>query len=243
MEKPQAGSQETKLSAGDGFIGMLNVLVDPKATARRVPAPLSWLWPVIALSIIYVVFGYLIVPYALTLADARMAQVSMPPEQMERARNIAHLVTQFTIPATPLFVTGFLALFAWLVGLAGSLAGMRAKFRDVFSLMAACALIPALQYIANYIVIRAKGDELTSQEQMTPPFGLDLLFPNVHGTLLALLNFFSIFEIWYLIVLTFGLAYLTKVSLGKAFFAITPAWVIPLFLRLVQAMFQGSAGG
>jgi hypothetical protein len=222
---------------------MLNVFVDPKTTARRVPAPLSWLWPAMALSVIYVVVGYLIVPCALTLADVRMAQAGMPPEQMERARNIAHLVTQITIPATPLFVTGFLALFAWLAGLAGSLPGMRANFRDVFSLMAACALIPAPQYIASYIVIRAKGDELTSQEQMTPPFGLDLLFQNAHGTLLALLNFFSIFEIWYLIVLTVGLACLTKVSVGKAFFAITPAWVIPLLLRLVQALFQGNAGG
>jgi maltodextrin utilization protein YvdJ len=142
----------------------------------------------------------------------------------------------------PLFVIGFGALFAWLVGLVGSMLGMRSKFRDVFSLMAACALIPALQAIATYIVIRAKGEEITSQEQLTPPFGLDIFLQNVHGALLAILNYFSIFQIWYLIVLTFGLAYLTKSSKGKAFAALTPAWLLPLFLKIVQSMFQGSTG-
>jgi hypothetical protein len=43
-----------------------------------------------------------------------------------------------------------------------------------------------------------------------------------------------------LIVLTFALAYLGKSSKGKAFFAITPAWVLPLLLRVVTAMFQGN---
>lgn len=244
MAEPSLGVQqkpnEPKLSIGDGIVGMLNVFVDPKATAARVPAPFSWIWPVIVTSIIYIVFGYLMLPYTLALIDLRMSQQNTPPEQMERVRNITHMVTQFTVPATPLFVIALLALFAWLVGLFGSMIGMRSKFRDVFSLMAACSLIPSLQYIANYIVIRAKGDEITSQEQLTAPFGLDIIFQNVHGPLLALLNFFSIFQIWNLIVLTIGLAYLTKSTKGKAFAAITPAWLLPLFLRIVQAMLQPS---
>lgn len=242
MEAPKATLEQPKLSVGDGILGMLNIFVDPKATAKRVPAPLSWLWPVITLSIIYGVFGYLMVPYALQLAYARMAQANVPPEQVERARSIAQVVTRFTVPGTPLFVIALLALFAWLVGVVGSMAGLRTKFRDVFSLMSAASLIPALQYIAAYVVIHAKGDDITSQEQLTPPFGLDIFLQNIHGGLLALVNFFSIFEIWYLIVLTFGLAYLAKTSKGKAFFAITPVWLLPLIIRVVQGMLQNNAG-
>jgi hypothetical protein len=136
----------------------------------------------------------------------------------------------------------FIALFAWLVTVTGSMVGVRAKFRDVFSLMSACSLILALQYIAGYIVLRAKGDEIQSQEQLTPPFGLDILFQNVHGPLLALLNYFSIFQIWYLVVFTVGLAALTKSTKGQAFAAITPAWLLPLLLRMLQAMLQGGTG-
>jgi len=247
VEEQKAGIAEQKLRVGDGLIGMLNAFVDPAGLAKRVPAPLSWLWPIITLSIIYIVFGYLMLPYTLALVDLRMSQQmsqnNAPVEQIERARSITHTITQFSVPATPLIVIGLLALFAWLVSAMASMAGLRAKFRDIFSLMSACALIPSLQYIATYIVVHAKGDEITVQEQLTPPFGLDIFLQDIHGALFALVNFFSIFEIWYLIVLTFGLAYLGKSTKGKAFFAITPAWVLPLVLRIVQAMVQGNAGG
>jgi hypothetical protein len=100
-------------------------------------------------------------------------------------------------------------------------------------------LILSLQTVAAYIVLRAKGDEITSTEQLTPPFGLDIFLQDIHGALFALLNFFSIFEVWYLVVLTFALAHLAKTTKGKAFFAITPAWLLTLVFRVVQAMVQG----
>jgi Yip1 domain len=238
---------EEQQGAASGLVGMFSVFIDPAGTAKRVPAKLSWLWPVITISIIYVVFGYLMLPYTIQMIDARlnqaMAQQGTPPERMEAARNITLMITKVAFAFTPVIIIGFLALFAWLVTVTGSMVGLRAKFRDTFSLMAACSLIPALQYIAGYIVIHTKGDEVTSQEQLTPPFGLDIFLQNVHGPLLALLNYFSIFQIWYLVVFTIGLAALAKSSKGKAFAAITPAWVLPLILRMIQAALQGATGG
>jgi hypothetical protein len=238
--------EEKKLTVGDGFIGMLNVFVDPKTTANRVPAPLSWLWPLITLTIIYIVTGYLMLPYIMNLIDVRInqqiSQQNTPVEQAERARTVAHAIYQFYPLAIPVIVVVFILFFGWLVSAMASMAGLRTKFRDVFSLMAACSLIPALQSIATYIVLRAKGDEITSQDQLTPPFGLDIFLQNIHGGLLGLVNFFSIFQIWYLVVLTLALAYLGKSSKGKAFFAITPAWLLPLVIRVIQGMFQGGQG-
>jgi len=238
VENQKLGIQEQKLSVGDGFIGMLNAFVDPVGTAKRVPAPLSWIWPMIILCIVYITVGILTAPYAISIADAQIAQRGLSPEQVENARRITHIISQITPIATPVFVILFLALFAWLTVAIGSIAGLRAKFRDVFSLMASCGLIVALQSIATVIVVRTKGDEITSQDQLTPPFGLDIFLQNSHGPLLAIANFFSIFEIWYLVVLTIGLAALAKTTKGKAFFAISLTWVVPLLIRIVQAMFQ-----
>ena len=246
MEDQKLGVQEQKLSVGDGFVGMLNAFVDPAGLAKRVPAPLSWLWPVITLIVIYVVFGYLMLPYTLAVVDLsinqRVREQNIPIEQAQRAADITHKLYQFLPVASPVIFILFLLLFAWLVSAMASMAGLRTKFRDIFSLMAACQLIQVLQTVATYIVVHAKGDEITSQEQLTPPFGLDIFLQNIHGALYGLVNFFSIFDIWYLVVLTFALAYLGKSSKGKAFFAITPAWVLPLVIRVVQAMLQGPQG-
>lgn len=238
---------ETKGGAASGLIGMLNAFVDPKGTAKLVPAPYFWVWPVVTLAIIYGVFGYLMLPYTLQLIDARMndqfAQQNVPPERAETARRVAHMFSQFTFVLTPVSVIVILVLLAWLVTLTGSIVGLRAKFRNVFSLMAACSLITALQTIAVYIVVRVKGDAIQSQDQLTPPFGLDIFLQDIHGPLLAIVNFFSIFEIWYLVVLTVGLAALSKSSLGKAFGALTPAWLLPLLFRMLGAMFGGGGSG
>jgi hypothetical protein len=172
----------------------------------------------------------------------RVRDQNLPIEQAQRAAAITHAIYQFLPVAIPVIVILFMLLFAWMVSGMASMAGLRAKFRDIFSLMAACSLIPALQQIATYVVLHAKGDEITSQDQLTPPFGLDIFLQDIHGALLGFVNFFSIFEIWYLIVFTLGLAYLGKASKGKAFFAITPAWLIPLLIKVVQSMFQSSQG-
>jgi hypothetical protein len=236
---------EENPGVASGLVGMWNAFVDPMGLAKRVKAKLFWLWPLITICIVYIVMGYLMLPYTMQLVDfsmqQRAASQSIPPERMETARNMAHTFSQVGIAFTPVFVVGILALLAWLVVVTGSMVGLRAKFRDVFSLMAACSLITALQVIATYIVVRTKGDEIQSPEQLMAPFGADIFIQDVHGAMLAFLNFFSIFEIWYLVILGLSLAYLTGSSKSKAFIAITPAWLVPLLLAVVRAKFSPGA--
>ena len=221
-----------------GLVGMLNIFVDPAATARRVSAPLSWLWPLITISIIYVVFGYQMLPYTAGIANAAIAeratQQGLRPEQIERAQAAAHMISRVAVGFTPAFFIVMILILAWLVSVMGSVTGARSKFRDVFSLMAACSLITAFQYVAAFVVVRAKGDEVHSVEQLTPPFGLDIFFQDLHGAAFAVINFFSIFEIWYIVVLGVGFSYLAKCSKGKAFVTTAPAWIVQLLIRIIQ---------
>ena len=222
----------------DGLVGMVNVFVDPQTTAQRVPSKFSWVWPVVILVAGYVVISTLMLPYQAQLVDATLAQRNIPAEQQESARSMARLFGQVFAYAMPFLVVGFTALLAWLVKLTYSLMDIRPRFRDLFTMLAACSLIPLLQYVATYVVIRMKGDPIDNAEQMQPPFGLDIFLQGLHGPAFALVHFFSIFQIWYLIVLVFGLAYLTKSSKSQALFAITPVWSIPLVLTIIGAMFQ-----
>ena len=241
-----ASASAADTSVASGFTGMFNAFVDPAGLAKRVSAKLFWVWPIITVCIIYIVFSYLMLPYTMQLIDAkmseRMSQQGLPAERMETAKNMAHMFSYVGLAVTPIFVIGILALMAWLVTITGSMVSLRAKFRDVFSVMAACSLITALQVPATYVVLRSKGDEITSQEQMMVPFGLDIFMQGAHGPLLALVNFFSIFEIWYLVMLGLALAALAGSSKGKAFFAITPAWFIPLIFKIVGSLFSNVGG-
>ncbi len=230
---------ETAGGAADGLVGMLNVFVDPIATAKRVPARLSWLWPVIVLCAGYLVIGYLMMPYSLQMAEAKIASnPNLTGDQLERARSVSGMVVKVIGFIIPVFFMLFMLLFAALVKGMYSIMGVRTRFRDLFSLLAACGLIQLVQSIAIYIVLRVKGDPIQSQDQLTPPFGLDIFFQGAKGVPYAILNFFSIFEIWYLVVLIFGLAYLTGTTRSKTLIAITPVWLIPLVFKLIGAAFN-----
>ena len=72
----------------------------------------------------------------------------------------------------------------------------------------ATTLIGCLQYIATMSWSAPKATRSSTPEQLTPAFGLDIFIP-AHGILLAILNFFSIFEIWSLVIFGLALAALT----------------------------------
>jgi hypothetical protein len=227
-------------SAADGLIGLVNVFVDPQTTAQKVPSRLSWLWPVLVLVIGYTVITYLMMPYSMQMMEASIRQRNLPPEQLDQALAMGRTIGQGIAYATPIIGIGFTALFALLIKVVYSMMDVRPKFRDVFSMLAACSVIPLLQMAATYVVLRTKGDPVETPEQLQPSFGLDIFLQGIHGATFAFVHFFSIFQIWYLVVLVFGLAYLTKSTRMQALFAITPVWLIPLALAMIGGMFQKS---
>ena len=225
-------------AVGGGFFGLMNVFVDPARTVQLIPERWFWLWPVAIVSLLRMAIGYLMLPYTGQLVSARMAQQNVPADRLESGTRLAYLFSQIALALTPVFVVAGIALFAWLILVFCSMLGMRANFHDIFSLAAACTLITTLQYVAGYVVIRAKRDDIRSTEQLQPAFGLDIFTSDLHGPSLAILNFFSIFELWYIVVLGLGLALLTGSSKGKAFVAITPAWALPLLFAVVGSLFS-----
>jgi hypothetical protein len=227
-------------SAADGLIGLVNVFVDPQTTAQKVPSRLSWLWPVLVLVIGYTVITYLMMPYSMQMMETSIRQRNLPPEQLDQALAMGRTIGQGIAYATPILGIGFTALFALLIKVVYSMMDVRPKFRDVFSMLAACSVIPLLQMAATYVVLRTKGDPVETPEQLQPSFGLDIFLQGIHGATFAFVHFFSIFQIWYLVVLVFGLAYLTKSTRMQALFAITPVWLIPLALAMIGGMFQKS---
>jgi hypothetical protein len=72
--------------------------------------------------------------------------------------------------------------------------------------------------------------------ELLPPFGLDI-FVNVTGVLGSILGFFSIFQIWGIVILGLTYAHLAKVSKGKAFFATSPSWLLGLLGAIIGGFF------
>lgn len=226
-----------KASISDVVSGMLNAFIDPAAMAKQAVKKGFWIGPILLLSVVAVVFSLLTVPIAL-----QVIQMNPPPnlthEQFERAYPMMKTAYYGFSIGSPIIIVTLLLFSAWLVGVLSSIIGVQAKFSSIFALMSACSLISMLQIVASYIVLRLKGDDIQSAQELQPPLGLDIFFGGLKGVPYAILNFFSIFEIWFIVVLGLGLASLARTSKTKAFLAITPAWLVPLLLRMLGAALQ-----
>ena len=214
------------------------MFVDPEGTSKRVPAPYFWLWPLLLIALVSVVVGLQMGPISSRVAEIGFKQQNMTGEQLEQARSMTHTFTTAGAYFTPIIIGVFLLIIALLVGALYSVQGVKTRFRDMFSILAVCGMIQLVQSIAFLFVLRAKGDDITSAEQLRPSFGLDMFTPDLHGPALAILNFFSLFQIWYIVILVLTLAAFTGSSKTKAFVAATPAWVLPLLLAVLGSLFQ-----
>lgn len=215
---------------------MFNAFIDPAATAKAVPAPLFWLWPLLIVCAASIWFSMFVSP--LSIEIMRQNQAGLPADQVERALRGMEMFGKILPFVVPITIVGFTALLAALVMLTASMLSLKIRFRDIFALMCACGLINVLQIVASYFVLRAKAGELASMQQLQPPFGLDIFFSELKGPLYAILNYFSLFQVWYLIMLGLALAYFTRAPKGKAFAAITPAWLLPLIFKVIGSIFQ-----
>lgn len=227
--EPESGT------AKDDLIGLLNVFVDPASTAKQLHHKWFWVWPVLITSIVFLIVGFLLLPITLHVMEVDPATAS----RMGQIRDTVEKTQKIAVGFTPVFIVVKLLLLAGILMVTCTVMNIRANFRVLFNLVAACSLISMLQYIAAYIVLRAKTDDLTALHQLSPPFGLDIfLSENTSKVLLTIANFFSIFEIYYLIMLALCLAYLTGISKGKAFVAITPIWIFSLLFSVVASFIR-----
>ncbi len=117
-----------------GIVGMFNVFVDPAGLAKAVKAKLFWLWPLIVASVVFsnVRLSHAAVHLAVDRREDGGAQHAA--RATENAKRMTHTFTQVGVFPTPVFIVLFVMLGAWLVVVTGSMVGVRAKFRDVFSL-------------------------------------------------------------------------------------------------------------
>ncbi|HEU0139255.1 MAG TPA: YIP1 family protein [Bryobacteraceae bacterium] len=238
MNMAALDASERKPSMVDRIIGMFNIFLDPAGAAKNIRLSWSWVAPLVLSSIVIGICGYLLIPTTL-----RIMQMNPPPnmtaEQFEKARPIIEMSQKVSALASPVIIGVFTALFAGILTAACAVLDIRSRFRDHFSLLAHTGLIGALGYLCGFLVIRLRGDAVQSLLELRPGFGLDLfLGEHANKFVYGLLNFFSLFQLWNIVMLGLTFAFLTNVSKGRAFAATAPVWLLGLVLALVGVMFQ-----
>ena len=233
-----SGSSAQPETFADDLAGMGSFFIDPQGAARRVFHKWFWIGPWVVFSIVSVVASYLIMPMVQHVLEVSPIPAGTSPDQYQRGMDIAMTVQRVSIYFSPVIVALILTLQALVLLATCSVLTIDVKFRWLFNLVAGCSLIQVLASIASLVILKGKG-EISTMAELRPALGLDIFLPEgTNKYAVAFLGYFSIFEIWWIVMMILVFSAAFRVSKGKAFVAILPLVAVSILLRMGAALFQ-----
>lgn len=223
----------------NAILAILNIFIDPAASVRyqRAQGKLAWLPPLVVAALVSASLLFVLRPM-MEQATYNDLLDQMSAEKATEAMTFIKGSFTFSAVMSPVMLAVTIAVSGAILLGFGTIAGVRAVFTELFTLLAHAALVPMLAQVAQAVVVKMRG-ELTSMKGMQPAFGLDLWLPEGAPRLLnGLLNYFSMFTIWYIVVVALGYAALTGISKGRAFAVTSPVWILGLLFALVGSLLR-----
>jgi hypothetical protein len=222
----------------NALLAILNVFVDPGETVRRIEGnKTAWLLPVL-------IGGVLMGVYQWNIAHYMFEAMRMDPPQgldaakLEQMKGTMEMTSRFTAIVAPVMWALMALVTSALVFAGCAITSTNVRFPGVFGLVAHTNLIKGVQLIAHYFVLKSKG-EVNGMQDLIPSFGLEMLLPEgTNKLLIGFVSFFSVFQVWHMLILAIGFAALAKCGKGKAFLITAPDWVIGLVFAVIGALFR-----
>jgi hypothetical protein len=220
--------------------GMPSFLIDPQAAAKRVFTKWFWVGPLILFSLVSFIASYLMMPMIQHVLEVSPIPANTSPEQYQKGIDMGMKIQHITMYLAPLTVAALYAIQTLIVFAMCSILAVNAKFRSLFNLIAGCSLIQLLAAIASLVILKAKG-EVSTMAELRPALGLDIFLPE--GTskyAAAFLGYFSVFELWWIVMMVLILSSAFRVSKGKAFAILLPLILLSIAFRVGSAAMQRS---
>lgn len=231
MERPE--------SFADDLAGMPNFFVDPESAARRVHTKWFWVGPLVILSIGGFILGTLFLPILQHVMEIAPLPPNVTPDQYQKRMEIGMTIQRVLLTyLAPVLAVAVLSFKSGILLATTSVMGIKANFRALFNLVSGCALISLVEQIAGLVILKAKGD-VSSVAELRPPMGIDIFLPeSANKFLLAFFGYFSICQIWWIVMAVLIFAAAFRVPKGRALAAISPLVLLGLGWMVVSAVFQ-----
>lgn len=223
---------------GSGLADVFKVLFEPTAVFERVRARPRFLIPFLVICALNIVLYFVNLPYIKAAVQAQAA--ARPAGGPDPAKFIWIGAVFIPIGLGIALLIGGLLLWVLV-----SLFGGEGKFGTLLS-VSTYASVPSVILLAvvGAIVLHMKGvGDITSQQDLQPALGLDLLAPGATGFMGAVLKAINPFSIWGLVLTAIGVSTTHRLSKGTGYAIATIAFLIGVLIAGAFAgLFAGRAG-
>lgn len=225
-------------SLGSDLAGMGSFFIDPAGAAKYVFRKWFWLGPLIVVGLVSFVLYYMTLPMIQHVLEITPPPANTPPEQYQKGMEIGMMIQRIIAFVMPLFIAAIWSVSALILFAMCSAMSVNTKFLWLLNLLAGCSLIQMLGGIAGFVILKMKGEVSTTAE-LRPALGLDIFMPEgANKYAVTLIGYFSVFELWWIVMMVLVFSAAFRVSKGKAFAIISPLIILSILFRVVGAAFQ-----
>jgi hypothetical protein len=218
--------------------GLPSFLIDPEGAAKRVHSKWFWVAALLVVSAIAIGVGIFMAPIIIHVASVAPLPAGATQEARDRAVSFTTMAANYGPYFSPILAGIFWAIIAGVLMGISVVSGVTARFGEFFNLVAGCSIIQSLGSIATAIILHFKGD-VSTQAELKPAMGLDIFLPEgTNKYLVAAGGSFSVFSIWWVVMMALIFAVAFRTSKGKAFAIVLPLWLIGMLLSMLGAIFQ-----
>ena len=232
------GIQQTPVEQGGATSALLDVfrvLFEPAAVFERLRERPKFLVPFLVVCALQLALYFVNMPFIKAATQAQMAQAQVPaggPDPMQFL-----WIGAVAIPIVFVIIYLINGLVLWVLT---SIMGGDGKFGTLLS-VGVYGSVPAviLMSIIGSVILRLQGvGEITSQQDLQPSVGLDLLIPAT-GFTGAILKGINPFGIWALVLTAIGVSTTHRVSTQTGYVIATISFLITLAVGGIFASFGG----
>ncbi len=230
------GIQQPTVQQGGGgnpVLDVVRVLFEPTAVFERIRERPRFLLPYLVVCAAQLALFFVNMPFIKAAAQAQIARAQVPAGGPDPMSFI--WIGAVAIPIVFVIIYLINALVLWVLT---SVMGGEAKFGTLLS-VGVYGSVPAviLMSIIGSVILRLQGvGEITSQQDLQPSLGLDLLIPAT-GFVGAVFKGINPFGIWALVLTAIGVSTTHRVSKGTGYAVATISFIITLCVGGVFASF------
>jgi hypothetical protein len=218
-------------------LDLFRVLYEPGAVFERLRDRPRVLVPMLAIVAMTLILGFLARPYVEAAITAVMAQQSQGAPSPVNPGTMATI----QVVASSVFMPIIIVIGAAVLWVAVSLFAAEASYRKLLSVQTHAMTLYILQLAAGLVVLYMRGVEsVTSQADVQPAFGLDLLFPDAKGYFGAVLKGVNLFSVWGVVVQGIGITKTHNTSPQTGYGAAGIAFMAGLLIFSLFALLQPS---
>ena len=219
------------------LLDLFRVLYEPGAVFGRVAEKPKFLMPLIGLIILQLIMTFLMMPYIRVLIASQVAQqggaAAANPEAAQRVGAI------FSYVVGPVALVVALLIGAVLLWVLQSVINGDAQFGKLLSVTAYSAITAIIAGFVGLIVLKMRGtDSITSQADLRPMLGLNLIAPNAGKFTTAILGGINPFGLWGMVLSAIGIKVTHKTTDAAAYRVAVTAFVIGLLVAASFALLQ-----